>query len=491
MPHPIRCALAALLLPLLAAPVSAQAATALPTPATFLYGWNVHLASTYQYGTLPALADRLIASGANSYRDAEEWAWTDYGPTAGTFRYGADLNAAVAQISGRLQPAGLMGLQILGFENNLYWQQATQDITVNPAAAGSVFQTYAKGFRTYAQQQLARRPGQGLYQIGNEWNGGFHLNSAMPNYTLARDGDTYARLYLSVAADLRTRAPQARLLTAGLADCAASATLPYGMCWPWLIDQLAHVQRLGGNLQLIDGLGLHPYADYDPLAIPERLYSGLVTGRNWLMTQSPAYAAAPKDFYLTETGIPNTTSSGKAISESLQADYLQRMALLYRTLPYVKGVWFYEFANRPLTGREGSFGVVTAALVDKPAFAPMKALAPLVIRGTNWKLVSGDVKVTDWAKRLTDQWILYRPTKLYTVECDYLDPADGKSKRITAFWAPQGTLPVTVQTAGTTVAHRTAFAGTSTTRSGNFALTATSSPQFLIRPAGVGTVLLK
>ena len=490
MNRPTRRTLVALLFPWLTAVVSAQTVAPPPSPATFLYGWNTHLASTYQYGTLPTLVTRLIATGANTYRDAEEWGWTEYG-APGVFRYGADLDAAVAQVRDRLRPAGLAGLQILGFENNLYWQQATQDITANPAAAGSVFQTYAKGFRTYAQQQLARRPGQRLYQIGNEWNGGFHLDRAMPNYTLARDGDTYARLYLSVAADLRTRAPQARLLTAGLADCTASATLPYGMCWPWLIDQLAHVKRLGGNLSLMDGMGIHPYADYDPVAIPERLYSGLVTGRNWLMTQSPAYAASPKDFYLTETGIPTITSSGQAISESLQADYLQRMALLYRTLPYVKGVWFYEFANQPLSGREGTFGAVTASLVDKPAFAPMKALAPLVIQGTNWKLVSGDVKVTDWAKRLTDQWILYRPTKLYTVECDYLDPADGKRKRITAFWAPQGTLPVTVRAAGTTVAHRMAFAGAATTRSGSFTLTATSSPQFLIRPAGVGSVLVK
>ena len=490
MNRPTRYALAALLTSLLGATASAQTVTPLPTASTFLYGWNVHLPFTHQFGTLPALADRLATSGANTYRDAEEWAWSEYG-TAGVVRYGADLDAAVTQVRDRLKPAGLQGLQILGFENTLYWQQAMQDITANPAAAGSVFQTYAQGFRAYAQRQVVRRPGQGLYQIGNEWNGGFHLDRAMPNYTLVRDGDTYARLYLSVAAELRARAPQARLLTAGLADCAPSTALPYGMCWPWLIDQLAHVKRLGGNLSRIDGLGIHPYADHDPVAIPERLYSGLVTGRHWLMTRSPAFAASPKDFYLTETGVPTITSSGQAISESLQADYLQRMALLYRTLPYVKGVWFYEFANQPLTGREGTFGAVTASLVDKPAFAPMKALAPLVIRGTNWKLVSGDVKVTDWAKRLTDQWILYRPTRLYTVECDYLDPADGKRKRITAFWAPQGTLPVTVRTAGTTVAHRTAFAGAATTRSGSFTLTATSSPQFLIRPAGVGSVLVK
>jgi hypothetical protein len=490
MTPPTRRALAALLTSLLGAAASAQVVTPMPAASAFLYGWNVHLPFTHQFGTLPALADRLATSGANTYRDAEEWAWSEFG-TAGLIRYGADLDAAVAQVRDRLKPAGLQGLQILGFENPLYWQQATQDITANPAAPGSVFQTYAQGFRAYAQRQVVRRPGQGLYQIGNEWNGGFHLDRATPNYTQVRDGETYARLYLSVAAELRARAPQARLLTAGLADCAPSTALPYGMCWPWLIDQLAHVKRLGGNLSRIDGLGIHPYADYDPVAIPERLYSGLVTGRHWLMTRSPAFAASPKDFYLTETGIPNVTSSGQAIAETLQADYLQRMALLYRTLPYVKGVWFYEFANQPHAGREGSFGAVTASLVDKPAFAPMKALAPLVIRGTNWKLVSGDVKTTDWAKRLTDQWILYRPTRLYTVECDYLDPADGQRKRITAFWAPQGTLPVTVRTAGTTVAHRTTFAGASTTRSGNFTLTATSSPQFLVRPAGVGAVLLK
>lgn len=470
-----------------ALPFGATAGTA-----PFLYGWNTHLAPTYRYGTLPRLVDQLLGSGANSYRDTEEWNWSEY-QTPGLYRYGADLDAAAAQVNGRLAPAGLAGLQILGFDNTLYWQQASQDITISPNTAGSVFQTYVGGFKGYARQQLIRRTGQKYYQIGNEWNGGFHLNPAMPNYTLARDGDTYARLYLSIAAELRTRAPAAQLLTGGLADCPASPTLPYGTCWPWLISQLDHLKRLGGNLKLVDGLGIHAYADYDPVAVPERLYSGLVTGRQWLLTQSPAYAAEPKDFYLTETGFPTITSSGKTIAEPLQADYLQRMALLLRTLSYVKGVWFYQLADLPIAGREGSFGALSPTLVPRPALAAMRTLAPLIINGSNWRLLKGDVKTTAWSQRLTDQWILYRPTTLYAIECDYTDPADRVTKRITAFWAPQGTLPVQVTVTGTTrVAYRTGFTMPDQLLGSSSQLTATSTPQFLIRPLGAtGTVTLK
>jgi hypothetical protein len=407
------------------------------SPDSFYFGWNVHLAGYYNRGFLTPVFQKIQDLGANSLRCGLEWGWMQYNNTT-SFSLGADLKAETDIVNANTASDNPMAyIDLVGFENSLFWNQITQDITVNPASPGSVFDVYATGYANYVQHEISLRPRQTFYEIYNEWNLGFHINNATLSHDAVRDGDTYARLVTRIAPVIRSQTPDALILTAGLADCKGSG-LPYGACFPWLIDQLNYLAGFKGDISLIDGVAIHTYADMNILAMPERLYSSLVTGRSWLMERSPAYAASPKDFYITEAGFPLITAGGQTFTEQDQANNLERLFFLFRTLPYVKGIWIYDFIDDAISGREGSFGILKGDQSEKAAYARLKALAPLIKKGTSWALIHGDIKVTPWTNRLTDQWINYYPKQFFAVECLHADAVKQKNQKITILWSPTG-----------------------------------------------------
>lgn len=449
---------------------------------SFYFGWNVHLASYDKRGVLMPVFAKLQEIGANSLRGGLEWTWMQYQNTT-SFSSSPELQAETNIVNANTLSANPMSmLDVVGFANELFWHQATQDITVNPTTPGSVFDTYAKGYVKYVQHEMELRPRQTFYEIHNEWNYGFHIDSATPNYDLVRLGDTYARLFVSVAPAIRTKNASAKILTAGVADC-KGPNMPWGACYPWVIDQLEYIAALHGSLDLVDGVAVHTYADTNTLAMPERLYSGLLSGRDWLMQQSPAFAANPKDFYLTEAGFPQITAGNGTLTEQEQSNNLQRLFFLYRTLPYVKGIWVYDFIDDSLAGREGSFGVLKNDQGEKVAYGQLKALSPLIKRGTSWVLLHGDVSATPWAKRLTDQWISRFPKQFFAVQALYAN------QRVTMVWSPTAQ-PLNVQvTSADAMTMTTDFAVPPVALETNAVLTATSRPLFIFQAPSASLTL--
>lgn len=452
-------------------------------PDSFYFGWNVHLASYYNRGFLTPVFDKILELGSNSLRCGLEWSWMQHNNTT-DFSVGNDLKAEVEITnSNTLSSSPLAFIDLVGFANALFWSQDTQDITVNPGVQGSVFDVYAAGFENYVQFEMALRPRQAFYEIYNEWNLGFHISGSTPSRDEVIQGDTYARLVTRVAPKIRMTDPDALILTAGLADCKGTG-LPYGACFPWLIDQLNFLAGFEGNLKLIDGVAIHTYADMNVLSMPERLYSGLVTGRSWLMERSPSYAAAPKDFYITEAGFPLITAGGSTLSEQDQSDNLQRLFFLFRTLPYVKGIWVYDFIDDAYSGREGSFGVLRGDQSEKTAYGQLKALALLIKKATGWTLLHGDIKVTPWANRLTDQWISYYPKTFFAVRCDYANTALQKNQRITIVWSPTGQPLSVTATSNAPMTMTGDYGGQPSPLPSGSIIQATSRPLFIVQDEG-------
>ncbi|RMQ48108.1 hypothetical protein ALQ04_02736 [Pseudomonas cichorii] len=132
-----------------------------------------------------------------------------------------------------------------------------------------------------------------------------------------------------------------------------------------------------GVLDLVDGLSLHPYAHCSA--------SNGNTPEAWVrwMTRyeqdirSRVGRAVP--LYLTEMGWPSHQGPcGK--SEVTQAVYMARIFFLARTVPNVKGLWWYDLFNDGPNryDQEHNFGVLNEDLSPKPAYHMMQAIAPVV-----------------------------------------------------------------------------------------------------------------
>ncbi len=76
-------------------------------------------------------------------------------------------------------------------------------------------------------------------------------------------------------------------------------------------------------------------------------------------------------------GKPNSTTP------ELSASYLGRLYLLGRTLPYLRGIWWYDFQDDGWNSEynEDNFGIVRPDLTAKPAYYVMSDVSQLVAHG--------------------------------------------------------------------------------------------------------------
>ncbi|AHF70303.1 hypothetical protein [Pseudomonas cichorii] len=132
-----------------------------------------------------------------------------------------------------------------------------------------------------------------------------------------------------------------------------------------------------GVLDLVDGLSLHPYAHCSATNgnTPEAWVRWMTRYEQDIRTR--VGRAVP--LYLTEMGWPSHQGPcGK--SEVTQAVYMARIFFLARTIPNVKGLWWYDLFNDGPNryDQEHNFGVLNEDLSPKPAYAMMQAIAPII-----------------------------------------------------------------------------------------------------------------
>ncbi|MEK0363965.1 hypothetical protein [Pseudomonas sp. CBC3] len=194
------------------------------------------------------------------------------------------------------------------------------------------------------------------YEVWNEWD---VENPADPQFT-----QDYVRLITDAAGIIRQHDPDAKVL--------AGAVTTKGI-------ESGFALRLieAGVMQSIDGLSLHPYVHCRG--------RGKNTPEAWIEwladvdMELSAAAGQPVPLYLTEMSWPAYQGSC-GIDESLQAAYLARSFLLVKTLPNVRGYWWYDLRNdgTDKREREHNFGLLRQNYALKPAYRVLKVVSPII-----------------------------------------------------------------------------------------------------------------
>ncbi len=194
------------------------------------------------------------------------------------------------------------------------------------------------------------------YEVWNEWD---VENPTDPQFT-----QDYARLIADAAGIIRQYDPDAKVL--------AGAVTTKGI-------ESGFALRLieAGVMQSLDGLSLHPYVHCRG--------RGKNTPEAWIEwlaevdLELSRAAGQPVPLYLTEMSWPAYQGSC-GIDENLQAAYLARSFLLVKTLPNVRGYWWYDLRNdgTDKREREHNFGLLRQDYVPKPAYRVLKVVSPII-----------------------------------------------------------------------------------------------------------------
>ncbi|WP_152227193.1 hypothetical protein [Pseudomonas sp. SCB32] len=239
---------------------------------------------------------------------------------------------------------GISTLLILGVENQFHGNAKPRD-----DASRAAYLRYVRYVVRSFKGQVA------IYEIWNEWD--------VENPTDKSFSDDYLTLIRATAQAIREEDPQARII--------AGAVTLRGIRQGFADRLLA-----GGLLDLVDGLSLHPsvYCEGE-LATPEN-WLGWFKGVN---QQFERTAGKPVPLYFTEFSWPSN-DGGCGLSLERQAAYLARAYVLLRSLPNVKGSWWYDLVDDGIDRREmeHNFGLLTADGQPKPAYHAMASVAGII-----------------------------------------------------------------------------------------------------------------
>ena len=193
-----------------------------------------------------------------------------------------------------------------------------------------------------------------FYEVWNEWD--------LDGPTDPRLSNDYVTLVRDAAPIVRKNNPQALVL--------AGAVTTMGI-------KSGFVDRIlgAGVMKYADGISLHPYVHC------EGSYRN--TPESWigwmrdLDRRISAKVGRPVPLYLTEMSWPSHNGNC-GVSAERQSAYLARAYFLIRTVPNVKGMWWYDLINDGTNRneQEHNFGLLDADLRAKPAYSVLKAISP-------------------------------------------------------------------------------------------------------------------
>lgn len=342
----------------------AAGAAAQSPPQRLLLGACAHLAQHVPY---PAATLALAAqAGIHSIRDEVYWGAVEgeRGRFAMPPRYQDYVNTAIAD--------GIEPLLILDYGNALH------DKGDKPRSdeAIAAFTRYAEFVARHFKGEVR------LYEVWNEWdNGGGN--------TTPGSVEDYARLLKAVYPALKRIDPGITVL--------ADAVLVGGRSE----SDFRKLNELG-LLRFADGISIHPYQ-----STPEEAAARLQATEAGLRRINDD---RPVPLYATEIGWP---SSGKGISLTRQAAYAARLLLTARSLPFLAGLWWYDFRNddQDPNSTYPNYGLVWADLSPKPAYDAVADVAAVLADATLVdRLATADAD--DWVLRFRtaggqDFWALW------------------------------------------------------------------------------------
>jgi polysaccharide biosynthesis protein PslG len=304
-------------------------------------------------GNVQANLDLIQQMGATSIRDEIDWAKVERQPGQYAISTSTDnfVNASLAK--------GQKPLVTLCYGNPFY---DNGDKPISPTAI--------EGFARYAEFVVRHFKGTvSRYEIWNEWDNGV-------GHTTPGTAATYVNLLKVVYPRLKAIDPNLVILGGAMSGGAVRG--------PWLGEMLA-----AGALSSADAISIHQYIFHSTgyRKTPEALVDHINAAENTVRSYNGG-----KDFplYLTETGWP-TTVLGTPPDEV--ADFDAQTVLLAPTMPFLKGIWWYDFQDNGTdpSNVEDNFGLVRADLSPKPGYFALSA----VTRWVNGAKFSGRITASD------------------------------------------------------------------------------------------------
>jgi hypothetical protein len=326
--------------------ISAVGVTGSQAQTPLQMGVSVHLAGGGP--GVPRQLSLIAQTGATSVRDEVLWAGVEL--EKGHLAVPSQVDDLVNQtLKAKLQP-----LLVLDYGNRLY---DSGDKPLSPEAV-SAFTRYA----VFVVQHFKGRVH--IYEMWNEWNG-------MVGNTHRGTARDYVKLIRTVYPAIKAVDPSAVFLGGAIG----------GLKLDWLSAVLS-----GGGLGFFDALSIHPY-NFD---MPARTADTWAHDMSTTETVIHRYTSGRDiPLYITEMGWPTYAGSGGS-SPAEAAAYLAQMLLLARTLPFLKGIWWYDFRDDGwnASNKEDNFGLVDPNLKAKPAFQALTAVAQLIGQSSAVDVVS-------------------------------------------------------------------------------------------------------
>ncbi len=323
--------------------------------AGFLLGVGTHI---YEPNTDNS-AQVVKSIGLNSIRD--DFVWNRVEKEKGNLVIPQRLDQYIQKAS----ESNISPLMVLVSGNPLY------DGGKKPFSPGGI-SAYAR----YAGFSANKLQGQvNLFEIWNEWD-----NSAEPV-----SAESYFELVKATAPAIKAVNKDAIVL----AGAATSSAMRNG----W-VERLVRL----GVLSYVDGISLHPYVHCERDNRPEAFFN-FVAELSAKLKKANGGKEVP--LYITEMGWPSHKGACGTAPEKV-GQYLARALLLVRTLPEVKGFWWYDLKNdgKKIEEREHNFGLLDYDYGPKPALHSLRDITPVILKGQTFTRLSAPaglvmVAVTD------------------------------------------------------------------------------------------------
>jgi hypothetical protein len=335
----------ALSLALAAAP-AAHARPAGEIAGVATHPWQLHTADARER----AFSD-IAATGAKWVRIDLPWHWVEeHGPSV---RNGHGSWGAIDPIFAAAQRHGLKLIPMVAYTP--HWASDSGEAWAYPDA---------EPFETFFAAALRRYPQIEAWELWNE-----------PNFTRFSkprpDPAAFVEFLRSARRARDSVGSTAKLISGGIAPGGDIDVMPW-------INEVA----IRGGLNLIDGLGIHPYSAVSP-----------DDPRSWMMQLPALHERLAKlgrpdlPLWLTEYGAPTlpvANGFGPPLTEQQQADRLRTAFALASRFDWIENLTWYEYRDGcgDRTDAECNFGLVRTDLSRKPAYDALRdvtagATAPL------------------------------------------------------------------------------------------------------------------
>lgn len=318
-------------------------------------------------GYLPANLELMKQAGVTSLRD--EIYWADVEREKGVLRVPEEFDTYVREAAA----AGIDPLLILAYSNPFYddYDRPTSEEGIAGFVRYATFM--AEHFRGVVDK----------FEVWNEWD----IPIGGGNITEAGEPEDYLSLLKEVYPALKEVDPDLTVLAGAMIS--GSITSGY---FDAMLD--------GGLLNNCDGVSLHTYNFSEPEENrrPEDWLDLVEVAGSKMRAR---YGGNDFPGYVTEMGWPTSTNF-QGMSQERSAAHCARMYALARTLPWLKGLWWYDFQDDLWDDEDiqGNFGLVRPDLTPKESYHAYSAMSGLVATGEyQERLDAGDPNI--WALKFS------------------------------------------------------------------------------------------